>query len=153
MLSNTYYEQYLRECQAGLPVEIILGSPRSENCRDLGVCRIYMEGQLPDSPPCANRLAAYLRLEPHTERLLIHFLSCGVTPDIRRDHFPDDRFRVTDAYRFTPAVCAALRLPAGRSFRIYPGNYPVLDDGHLLTVSARIGERSVATRPQQLLAA
>ncbi len=152
MLSNNYYQQYLRACQAGLPAEIVLGSPKSETCKDLGVCRIYLEGRPADRQPCGEPVSAYLRVDRQTGRLLVHFLECSINPAVRDAHFRDDRFRVTDGYRLDPSVVAALGLPAG-NHRIYPGSYPVMDDEHLLTVSLRLGEAAVLSIPEQRLAA
>ena len=83
---------------------------------------------------CATVLAAYLRLDRPTGRLLLHFDTTAITEGVRQQHFPADRFRVPASYRLPSWVVRGLELPAA-VYRIVPGEYPALGDGEFTTLS------------------
>ncbi|MEM9528751.1 MAG: hypothetical protein AAGA31_19215, partial [Bacteroidota bacterium] len=124
--------------------EIVLGSPKSASCRQFGVCRIYFAGETLLIPACADRVSGYLRREPQTGRLLVHFLVCTLSAAIREKHFADGYFFIAHPYALRRDLSDKLDLPEG-DHQLSPGKYPVMDDRHLLTVSLAL--RPVAAAP------
>lgn len=153
MKEDQAYRMYLRKSQAGLPAEIVLGSPKSASCRHFGVCRIYFLGETLLIPACADRVSGYLRREPQTGRLLVHFLVDTLSVAIREKHFAEGYFRITHPYTLRRDLSDKLDFPEG-DHQLCPGKYPVMDDGHLLTVSLALWPVAAApARPEELLAA
>ena len=142
MIAHTAYQEYLLRCQAGVPAEVTLGSPRSRDCADLGVCRVQLENEVRSCTDCSAVATAYLRIDPPTGRLLIHILACSLSEEDRAFHFGDDYLTVDHSYQLSAAVRRAIGLPEG-DYRISPGNYPILDDEDLLTVSVGLAQVSV----------
>lgn len=140
--SDSAYQLYLRDCQAGVPVEVVLGSPDHENCAYFGVCKIFFTSQARILPACVDRVSAYLRWDGPTERVLLHFIAATITDDVRDRHFINGFFRIEAAYELEEEVRYELGLAEGVALQ--PGRYPVMDDEDLLTVSLRT-ELAVAT--------
>ncbi|MBB4078464.1 hypothetical protein GGR28_001077 [Lewinella aquimaris] len=130
------YATYLRHCRSGISVEVRLGSPESPNCSGLGICGIEPESVLSTTSQ-SNGVRGYLRIDPPTGRLLIHFTNESLGEEIRQKHFPPAGFSLGHEVQLPNWLVAALRLPAGRH-RIEAGSYPTLDDGTFTTLSVRI---------------
>lgn len=154
MIINEAYRDYLRECQTGILTEIVLGSSQPSAINQRGISRIHLGGELFLTPSCSDRVSAYLRLDPYSGRLLIHFLTCSISDAVREKHFAEDRFMVEDGYPLGGQMARELRL-VGDDHWINAGNYPLLDDGELLTVSVRVRQlvELPATLPAHSIAA
>lgn len=135
---NEAYRNYLRECQNGVLTEVVLSTPDPARQKALGISRVYLAGERFLTPSGADRVAAYLRIDPYYGRLLIHFLACSLSADVRSKHFDGDNFQVAAAYPIGGSVARELALAEG-DYWLNTGDYPVLDDGDLLTVSVSIG--------------
>lgn len=131
-------QHFWRNCQAGTPAEVILGSPKTPHCKNLGICRIQLEHTLA-FPSCRNKIAAYLRVDEPTGRLLIHFLKSSVSAECADYFFSGGVFRVEDDYVLSAEVASALLVgePIG-DCRLLKGIYPVLSDDHFLTISVKL---------------
>lgn len=131
-------QKFWRNCQAGIPAEVILGSPKSPECKNLGICRIQLERTLP-LPSCKNRTIAYLRVDLPTGRLLVHFLNSSITDECAAHFFKSGVFHISEDYILSPEVVSAL-YPGQRikNCRIRSGNYPVLNDDHFVSLSVRV---------------
>ena len=141
----TPYPSYLRACRAGLRLEVQLGSPRTHDCSSVGICQLHPSGTLLRGA-CTQVVTAYLRVDVPTGRLLLHVLSEGLDPEVRRRHFPQTGFTVREAYTLPEWVREALGLAPGR-YRIAPGRYPTLEDGTFHTLSLRLTQREAVCRP------
>ena len=144
-------QAYLLDCQAGVPVEIQLGNHEYQDCRTLGICRMYLEGRPPIRKRGCATVSAYIQLEAQTERLLIHFLTATICQKHCRKHFADGTFRMPADYPLTPEILQAIGLTDG-SYQLQRGNYPILDMEEFLTISVAVSEceagyRSVSTVP------
>lgn len=136
-------QRFWRNCQAGIPAEVILGSPKSPQCKNLGICRIQLERTLP-LLSCKNRTMAYLRIDQPTGRLLLHFVNSSITEQCAAYFFASGSFHITEDYILPQAVAAALCPDwQTKDCRIKSGSYPVLNDDHFVSVSVR-----VAAKPQ-----
>jgi len=150
--SYPFFQQYWRECQAGIPAEVILGSPKSKDCENFGICRVSLEqGQIRGF--CDNKTIAYLRIDPPTNRLLIHFLSCSFNTDCAQRFFREGTFRIDDDYYLPQEITRALtNAETISNFRIAKGLYPMLIDDHFHTVSLRLARVSESLRAVPLAA-
>lgn len=144
-------QQYWRNCQAGVPAEVVLGSPKTPHCKHLGICRMNLER---DSSrlSCKNSLLAYLRVDAPTGRLLIHFVAESITPSCAEYFFSGGVFTLPDDFQLPAGVVAALNLdPRAADYRLQKGRYLVLDDDYFATISLRL--TSVARAEVRALAA
>ncbi|MTB50705.1 hypothetical protein [Lewinella sp. W8] len=114
------------------------------------MCKIHLEPSVQDCQ-CDNLVAAYLRLDPPTGRLLLHFLGCSISPDCRQRFFANRSFRIEDDFPLPIPVMDALNL-GGHSFYLERGDYPLLEDDHFLTVSLRLGSTAALGVPQRMAA-
>ena len=142
----TPHEAYFLNCQAGAPVEILLGDHQYEDCRWLGICRMFLEGMAPTLGRCRSIVPAYLRMEWSTQRLSIHFLTHAMSERTRRRYFADDVFRMPSGFNFSPEVVEELGLPA-EAFHLTPGSYPILDMGQFLTISVPVAAGKLIFTP------
>lgn len=135
--SNTF-NQFWRNCQAGIPAEVVLGSPKTRHCKNFGICRVSLEqDQL--SGFCDNKTVAYLRIDQPTNRLLLHFLSCSFNNNCGERFFSRGDFRMDDDYFLPKEVSSVLtNNEASINYRIEKGTYPILIDEYFHTVSLRI---------------
>lgn len=150
--SSPLFQQYWRECQAGTPAEVILGSPKVEHCKNFGICRVSLEqGRVQGF--CNNKTTAYLRIDPPTNRLLVHFLSCSFNDECAERFFQEGVFRMDEDYHLPLNISRALtNSETVASYRIEKGNYPLLVDDHFHTVSLRLARIVFATQVVQLAA-
>jgi|GEM_PF-2029107 len=132
------YLHYLRECQTGVLAEIILGNQLIAGAGETGISRIYLTGETFLVPSGMERVSAFLRLDAQTGRLLIHFLGCSISETVRQKYFSDGSFLMESGYPLGGQVARELNLVEGDHW-ISTGNYPLLDDGEMLTVSVSIG--------------
>lgn len=146
---NEVYLDYLRECQNGVLAEVILSNPDTKDEQGFGVSRIYLAGEEFLTPSGANRVSAYLRLEPHYGRLLMHFLTCSLSADVMDKHFANGSFLIRDSYPLGGNVAEELALSEG-DYWLNTGSYPVLDDDELLTVSVSVGRLIALSAPSEL---
>lgn len=149
--TNTFH-QFWRNCQAGTPAEVILGSPKTRHCKNFGICRVSLEqDQL--SGFCDNKTIAYLRIDQPTNRLLLHFLSCSFNDNCGERFFACGDFRMDDDYLLPKEISSVLTNSEDTtSYRIEKGTYPILIDEHFHTVSLRISA-AVAIQEALVLAA
>jgi hypothetical protein len=150
--STNYFHQFWRNCQAGTPAEVILGSPKTRHCINFGICRVSLEqGQL--SEFCDNKTVAYLRIDQPTNRLLLHFLSCSFTDNCEERFFASGTFKMDGDYLLPKEISSALTNSEDpTNYRIEKGTYPILIDDHFHTVSLRISA-AVAVQEMMVLAA
>lgn len=134
---NEAYLNYLLECQRGVLAEVVLINPDA-NEKQRGVCRVYLAGEQFLIPSGTDRVSAYLRLDSYHGRLLIHFLDCSLSAEVREKHFSSGSFLMKESYPIGGTVARELGLAEG-DYWINAGSYPVLDDGELLTISASVG--------------
>lgn len=143
------FHQFWRNCQAGIPAEVILGSPKTRHCKDFGICRVSLE-QSQLSGFCDNKTVAYLRIDPPTNRLLLHFLSCSFNEACEQRFFAEGEFRMDGDYLLPNEITTVLlNKEKPESYLIEKGSYPILIDEHFHTVSLRL---SAATAVQQAVA-
>lgn len=142
---SPHFEHFWRSCQTGILADVILGSPKSQNCKDFGICRIALElGAYQQI--CHNRALAYFRIDPPTSRLLVHFLSCSIDTECAAYFFRAGTFRMDEDYELPQDVAQALAMDKNApSFRIEKGSYPALIDDHFHTVSLRLAQAVGAT--------
>jgi len=132
------YQQFWRNCQSGIPAEVILGSPKTAGCKNLGICQIKLEQTRPQAN-CDNRTVAYLRIDQPTGRLLIHFLHQSMSEGCLNYFFGKGLFRMKDGFVLPTSVSSALMLTSERgACRVEKGDYLILNDDHFLTVSLRL---------------
>jgi hypothetical protein len=143
------FHQFWRNCQAGIPAEVILGSPKTRHCKNFGICRVSLEhGQI--SGFCDNKTVAYLRIDPPTNRLLLHFLTCSFNESCDQRFFAGGEFRMDEDYLLPNEIISALlNKKEPETYLIEKGHYPILIDEHFHTVSLRI---SAATEIQRAVA-
>lgn len=150
--SISLFQQFWRECQSGTPAEVILGSPKMKDCKNFGICRVSLE-KSHDNRFCDNKTAAYLRVDPLTGRLLIHFLSCSFNTDCAERFFQTGNFRMDEDYFLSKEMADALSLDRTKtSFYVEKGNYPILIDDHFHTVSLRLSNTEASDIPMALAA-
>ena len=141
------YQQFWRNCQSGIPAEVILGSPKTPRCKNLGICQIRLEQTSPQAN-CENRAVAYLRIDKPTGRLLIHFLNQSMSQGCLNYFFGQGVFKMKDGFILPTSVSSALMLNSERgACRVEKGDYLILSDDHFLTVSLRL---SVGIERQQI---
>lgn len=140
--SISIYQQFWRNCQAGTPAEVILGSPKTPHCKNLGICQIRLEQTTPQLN-CENRAIAYLRIDRPTGRLLIHFLKKSMSKGCINYFFGAGHFKMKDDFLLPEGVSSALILKKkGMTYRVEKGDYLILSDDHFLTVSLRLSAAS-----------
>lgn len=132
-MKNTY-SSFLRQCRSGIEAEVLLGSPKYEDCRDLGICKVYTES-LRRTCDCQHWVSAYLRVDAPTLRLLLHIRAASISDSTRDIFFPTSGFVVQHPYRLKTSLIDQLGLE-GEEILIAPGNYPILavDDFTLLSL-------------------
>lgn len=136
--SRMFFQQYWRNCQSGIPAEVILGSPKTEKCDNFGICRVSLDLNS-NLGGCGNTTVAYLRIDPPTNRLLIHFLSCSLNDEVTTRFFESSTFRMDDDYYLPKNVGRSLTVGSTpKEYCIEKGNYPILADEHFHTVSLRL---------------
>lgn len=150
--STNSFNQFWRNCQAGIPAEVILGSPKTRHCKNFGIYRVSLEpGQL--SGFCNNTTVAYLRIDRPTKRLLLHFLSCSFNESCGQRFFASGAFRMDEGYLLPGEITTALTgNEQPKALCIEKGTYPILTDQHFHTVSLRIST-AAAAREVMVLAA
>jgi len=134
---NNFYQQFLRNSQNGIPVEVALGT----NNRLSTVYSVCLEGEYIYSSQ-DETVMAYLRLDLPTGRLLTHFLRASIESKYHRGHFEQNCFTCSDQ-SLSPGVVKALGWRPGK-YHLASGHYPILEDADFYTVSARVG-RPVCT--------
>jgi len=132
-----FYQQFLRNSQNGVPVEVTLGT----NSGLSNVYSIYIEGEYNYSSQ-DETVMAYLRLDLPTGRLLTHFLRASIEKKCHNGHFKQNCFTCSDQ-SLSPGVVKALGWKSGK-YHMVSGHYPILEDADFYTVSARVG-RPVST--------
>lgn len=144
-------QQYWRNCQAGIPAEVVLGSPKTPNCERLGICRMNLERNS-SRLTCKNSLLAYLRIDIPTGRLLIHFVAESISPSCAEYFFKNGVFMLPDDFQLPAGVVTALNLDLqAADYRLQKGKYLVLNDDYFSTISLRL--TSVARAEVMALAA
>jgi hypothetical protein len=150
--SMNSFNQFWRNCQAGTPAEVILGSPKTRYCKDFGICRVSLE-QVQFSGFCDNKTVAYLRIDHPTNRLLLHFLSCSFNENCKNRFFARGEFRMDDDYLLPLEISTALtNSESPTKHCIEKGTYPILIDEHFHTVSLRISVAAAHLEPMVLAA-
>lgn len=90
---------------------------------------------------CGNVTVAYLRIDPPTNRLLVHFLSCSLNEESAARFFKSTTFRMDDDYYLPKDVARSLTAGgAPKEYCIEKGDYPILVDDYFHTVSLRLAE-------------
>lgn len=137
---NNIYQQFMRNSQNGLPVEVSLvasGLPGAS----FSVC---LEGEYSVVTTTAP-IMAYIRLDPPTGRLLTHFLRASITGTCHQAHFRQNAFTCS-GQTLSPGVVEALGWKPG-NYHLAKGQYPILADADFYTVSARIGKPVYSSLP------
>jgi hypothetical protein len=133
--SKSYYH-YLLNCQEGILTQVTLGSAKFSDCRNFGICRMNLMPKI-NNDGCKNRLFGYLRQDPPTGRLLLHFISSSVDQETYQLFFCNQAFRMEENFVLPVAIANKLNL-TDRPVIIERGTYPVLKGDHFLTLSLRI---------------
>jgi hypothetical protein len=145
------YSQFQRNCQEALPAEVVLGSPKTKDCRNFGICRIRMN-TTGLSKECRS-VQAYLRIDLPTGRLLLHFVTGSLATPCAMRHFANNSFRIEEDFQIPMPVVKALALDGGyQSIFMEKGIYPTMQDANFYTVSIRLRRQArptVSPRPMQ----
>jgi hypothetical protein len=95
---------------------------------------------------CGSSLLVRARIDPPTDRLLLHISPDTLTPALRARYFRDGYFGLPRAFAVPTTVLRAIGKD-GDDYRIPGGRYPMLDDGTFLTLSLPLRDRQSLLRP------
>ncbi len=121
-----------------MDVHVVLGMP-SKNCQFHGICKIEPMPDFNLTLPTHKTQARLVLNE--SQELEFHFKKSSLTPQITKQHFSTNFFKILEPVELPEFITLALKI----SFKIETGSYPITTDRENYKVCFGEKKRSALT--------
>ncbi len=114
--------------QAQFLAEVEFGNPRTKDCRNFGICRVYPMGLDHKITTCKCKFAQAIITILDNDKVELDFLKSTITPTTYKLFFGGNYFLIPTDFRYDFFKDKAY------SFHIASGSYPIIENDSLIKV-------------------